>query len=256
LNHVHSPTKTEYVSLLRKQQFEDVDISNEVTMTNSSSDLSVGIAARVNGEKNQNFYYLRIQPDGSFAMGKHTNDTWEDKVAWRKNSAIAPGGKVNRLRMVCKDNLIIGFINDKQVGSFEDPDNISGKVALISHQEKGSNSGVNFSNVLIKERDVSQSQKNQPKPSLQEAIKEHYKNLENSQEHKSFNFVHNVEIFDQNILKESEDKAQVKVGLRYSLKNGETICESRVINLGFNPEVNRWDVKKSENIRPEPTCKI
>jgi len=256
LNHVHSPTKTEYVSLLRKQQFEDVDISNEVTMTNSSSDLSVGIAARVNGEKNQNFYYLRIQPDGSFAMGKHNNDNWEDKVAWRKSSAIAPGGKVNRLRMVCKDNLIIGFINDKQVGSFEDPDNISGKVALISHQEKGSNSGVNFSNVLIKERQVSQSQKNQPKPSLQEAIKEHYKNLENSQEHKSFNFVHNVEIFDQNILKESEDKAQVKVGLRYSLKNGETICESRVINLAFNPEANRWDVKKSENIRPEPTCKI
>jgi hypothetical protein len=158
--------------------------------------------------------------------------------------------------LVCKDNLIIGFINDKKVGSFEDPDNLSGKVALISHQEKGSNSEVNFSNVLIKERDVSQSQKNQPKPSLQEAIKEHYKNLENSQEHKSFNFVHNVEIFDQNILKESEDKAQVKVGLRYSLKNGETICESRVINLEFNPEANRWNVKKSENIRPEPTCKI
>lgn len=256
LNHVHSQTKTEYVSLLKNQQFEDVDISNEVTMTNSSPDLSVGIAARVSGEKNQNFYYLRIQPDGSFAMGKHTNDTWEDKVAWRKNSAIALGGKVNRLRMVCKDNLIIGFINDKKVGSFEDPDNISGKVALISHQEKGSNSGVNFSNVLIKEREVSQSQKNKPKSSLEEAIKEHYKNLENSQEHKSFNFVHNVEIFDQNILKESENKAQVKVGLRYSLKNGETICESRAINLVFNSEANRWDVKKSENIRPEPTCKI
>ena len=256
LNHPHSPTKTEYVSLLKNQQFKDIDISNEVTMTNSSPDLSVGIAARVNGEKNQNFYYLRIQPDGSFAMGKHTKDTWEDKVAWRKNSAIAPGEKVNRLRMVCKDNLIIGFINDKQVGSFEDPDNLSGKVALISHQEKGSNSKVNFSNVLIKEREVSQSPKNQPKPSLEEAIKEHYKNLENSQEHKSFNFVHNVEIFDQNILKESEDKAQVKVGLRYSLKNGEKICESRVINLVFSPQANRWDVKKSENILPEPTCKI
>jgi len=256
LNHSHSQTKTEYISLLKRQQFKDVDISNEVTATNPSPDLSVGIAARINGEKNQNFYYLRIQPDGSFAMGKHTNDTWNDKVVWHKNLAIASGGKVNRLRLVCKDNLIIGFINDKKVGSFEDQDYLSGKIALISHQEKGSNSSVNFSNVLIKEREISPSSNAQIKPSLQEAIKQHYKNLENSQEHKSFNFVHKVEIFDQNILKESEDKAQVKVGLRYSLKNGETICESRVINLGFNPEANHWDVKKSENIRPEPSCKI
>ncbi len=256
LSHPHSQTKIEHFSLLKNEQFKDVDVSHEVAIANPSPDLSVGIAARVNGEKNQNFYYLRIQPDGSFAMGKHTPDTWEDKVAWRKNSAIAPGGKVNRLRIVCKDNLIIGFINDKKVGSFADQEYRSGKVALISHQEKGANSGVNFSNVLIKERDISSSSKAPTKPPLQEAIKQHYKNLENSQEHKSFNFVHNVEIFDQNILKESEDKAQVKVGLRYSLKNGETICESRVINLVFSPQVNRWDVKKSENILPEPTCKI
>jgi hypothetical protein len=189
-------------------------------------------------------------------MGKHTSDTWDDKLAWRKNSAIAPDGKVNRLRIVSKDNLIMGFINDKKVGSFEDSDYLSGKVALISHQDKGSDSKVNFSNLLIKEREISSFSNAQTKPSLQEAIKEHYKNLENSQEHKSFNFVHNVEIFDQNILKESDDNAQVKVGLRYSLKNGETICESRVINLVFNLEANRWDVKKSENIRPELTCKL
>ena len=256
LSHPHSQAKIEHFSLLKNEQFKDVDVSNEVAIANPSPDLSVGIAARVNGEKNQNFYYLRIQPDGSFAMGKHTPDTWEDKVAWRKHSAIASGGKVNRLRIVCKDNLIIGFINDKKVGSFADQDYRSGKVALISHQDKGANSGVNFSNVLIKEREISSSSKAQPKPPLPEAIKQHYTNLENSQEHKSFNFVHNVEIFDQNILKESEDKAQVKVGLRYSLKNGEKICESRVINLVFSPEANRWDVKKSENILPEPTCKI
>ena len=256
LSHPHSQAKIEHFSLLKNEQFKDVDVSNEVAIANPSPDLSVGIAARVNGEKNQNFYYLRIQPDGSFAMGKHTPDTWEDKLAWRKHSAIASGGKVNHLRIVCKDNLIIGFINDKKVGSFEDSDYLSGKVALISHQDKGANSTVNFSNVLIKEREISSSSNAQIKPSLQEAIKQHYKNLENSQEHKSFNFVHNVEIFDQNILKESDDKAQVKVGLRYSLKNGETICESRVINLVFNAEANRWDVKKSENIRPEPTCKL
>ena len=256
LSHPHSQTKIEHFSLLKNEQFKDVDISNEVAIANPSPDLSVGIAARVNGEKNQNFYYLRIQPDGSFAMGKHTPDTWEDKVAWRKNSAIAPGGKVNRLRIVCKDNLIIGFINDKKVGSFADQDYRSGKVALISHQDKGANSGVNFSNVLIKEREISSSSKAPTKPPLPEAIKQHYTNLENSQEHKSFNFVHNIEIFDQNILKESEDKAHVKVGLRYSLKNGEKICESRVINLVFSPQANRWDVKKSENILPEPTCKI
>jgi DNA-directed RNA polymerase subunit RPC12/RpoP len=256
LDHPHSSTKTEHFSLLKNEQFKDVDVSNEVAIANPSADLSVGIATRVNGEKNQNFYYLRIQPDGSFAMGKHTKDTWDDKLAWRKNSAIAPDGKVNRLRIVSKDNLIMGFVNDKKVGSFEDSDYFSGKVALISHQDKGSNSMVNFSNVLIKEREISSSSNAQMKPSFQEAIKQHYQNLENSQEHKSFNFVHNVEIFDQNILKESDDNAQVKVGLRYSLKNGETICESRVINLVFNPKANRWDVKKSENIRPEPTCKL
>ena len=256
LTHTHAQNKPESISLLKQEQFNDLDVSTEVMLANPKENLASGIATRINGENNQNFYYLMIQADGSFAMGKHTPNNWDDKVAWRKNSAIASGKAVNRLRMVNKDNLIIGFINDKQVGSFEDKDNLLGKIALISHQDKASNSSVTFDNVLIKERETSNAKTNPAKLSLKQVIQSHYQNLENSDEHKSFNFVHNVEIFDQKILKESDDQAQVKMGLRYSLKNGETVCESRVITLDLNQENDQWKVQKSEDIRPQPTCQI
>ena len=49
LSHPHSQNKTEHFSLLKNEQFKDVDVSHEVAIANPSPDLSVGIAARVNG---------------------------------------------------------------------------------------------------------------------------------------------------------------------------------------------------------------
>ncbi len=251
LIHAHSANQANYVSVLKEQLFGDADIAVETNLTQPSSDLSFGIAARINGQNNQNFYYLLVQPDGSFAMGKRNAESWDNKVNWRKNSAIAPGEASNLLRIVCKDNLVIGFINNQRVASFEDDQYSSGKVGLISYQQKGADSTVNFNNLSVKEKDIGE---NEAKPSPQEAIQKYYQKLENSDDHKSFNFIDHTKIDSQEVLEETENTAKVKVNLRYVLKNGGKICESRVMYLSFNPKIHQWKIDKSEDIRPLPNC--
>ncbi|MEB3311862.1 MAG: hypothetical protein VKJ02_16680 [Snowella sp.] len=251
LIHAHSVNQANYVSVLKEQLFGDADITVETNLTQPSSDLSFGIAAKINGKNNQNFYYLLVQPDGSFAMGKRNQENWDNKVNWRKSSAIALGEAPNLLRIVCKDNLVIGFINNQRVASFEDDQYSSGQVGLISYQTGGSESTVRFNKLLIKEKEITE---NEAQPSPQEAIQKYYKKLANSDEHKSFNFVDQTKIDFQEILEKTVNTAKVKVGLRYSLKNGTKICESRVMSLVFDPKIYQWKIEKSEDIRSQPTC--
>lgn len=139
-------------SIWMGKSFQDVDFAADVIKTSGPNDIPFGLITRVHNQKGQKFYYLLINGQGNFVMGKHDSERWLHRLGWQNHSAINKSNRRNRLRIVVKDNLVIGFINGQQVGSFRDDDYTSGRVAVFSMRGKGDRLGVYFDNVVIKER--------------------------------------------------------------------------------------------------------
>jgi hypothetical protein len=139
-------------SIWMGKTFQDVDFSADAIKTSGPNDIPYGLIGRVNGKDGQKFYYLFINGQGNFVMGKHAPENWFHRVGWQKNDAIKKGSRRNRLRLVMKDDLVIGFINGERVGSFQDADYKSGRTAVFSMRGRGPRIGVYFDNVLIRER--------------------------------------------------------------------------------------------------------
>ncbi|MBC6421513.1 MAG: DUF1080 domain-containing protein [Hormoscilla sp. SP12CHS1] len=147
LQHHHSGR-----SIWRRQSFTDVYFSADVIKVNGPNDVAFGIIADT---KYKNFYNLQINGNGYFVMGKHSQGKWHNKIGWKKSNLIKRGNNKNnpnRLRIVCKGNLIMGFINNEMVGSFIDQSFSSGKVAVESGGGKGNAVAVYFDNIIIKEK--------------------------------------------------------------------------------------------------------
>ena len=144
-------------SIWTRQSFTDVDFSADVIKVNGPNDVSFGIIARLIVRNKPEFYYLEINGNGYFVMGKHSQGKWHNKIGWKKSNLIKRGNNKNnpnRLRLVCKGNLIMGFINNEMVGSFSDNQlSSSGKVAVKSERGKGNAVAVYFDNIIIKEKD-------------------------------------------------------------------------------------------------------
>lgn len=147
-----SPINSPNWSMWENQGFSDVDYSAEVTKANGSDSVYFGLLARVSEQIDSSFYYLKINGDGNYAMGKYEKGQWENRVGGRSTDLIDTGNGKNRLRIVCKNNLIIGFINNIMVGFFIDYSYRYGKIAVYSGRVEEKAVGVYFDNILVKEK--------------------------------------------------------------------------------------------------------
>jgi len=130
----------------------DVDFAADVVKVSGSDASYFGIAARVTGDERQSFYYLRINGDGNFAMGKYFGDRWNDIVGPKEIGILNVGNSKNQLRLVCNGNLILGFVNDRMVGIFRDTSYQTGKIAVESAPDEDGAAAVYFDNVVVKEK--------------------------------------------------------------------------------------------------------
>ena len=65
-----------------------------------------------------------------------------------------------------------------------------------------------------------------------------------------------VEVYALKTFSKSNSKAKVKVWLKYSMKNGQTSCESLIFNLIFSRTKNEWlmDSVEPDSIIQKPSC--
>jgi hypothetical protein len=130
------------------------DFSADTKKISGSDELQFGLISRYNHQNkaiDDNFYYLLIRGDGKFRMGKFSSpNKWEDKIGWKKSNVINQGNKINRLRIVCNEQKVIGWINEQRVGVFEDSSLASGQIGFISARAKGDTVAVYFDNVIVK----------------------------------------------------------------------------------------------------------
>jgi hypothetical protein len=137
---------------------KDVEFSIDASKSQGSDNLGFGIIARYTNQNpssnDGNYYYLLINGNGEFAMGKQlANQKREDKVGWQQSSTINRGNKShNFLKIVCYKQKIIGWINEQRVGMFEDDSFNSGQIGVISERGNGTPISVYFDNILVKEK--------------------------------------------------------------------------------------------------------
>ncbi|MEW5859469.1 MAG: hypothetical protein AB1861_19110 [Cyanobacteriota bacterium] len=147
-----TPDNSHRWSIWSGKTFLDIDFSAEVTKASGSDNIYFGLLARVNEDINSSFYYLQINGNGNYVMGKYAKERWEDRVQSKATDLLNLGNSKNRLRIVCKDDLIIGFINEKKIGFFRDSSYNPGKIAVYSGRGEENAVAVYFDNVLVKEK--------------------------------------------------------------------------------------------------------
>jgi DNA-directed RNA polymerase subunit RPC12/RpoP len=231
------------------RNFGDSDFSAQVLKVQGANNLAFGIASRF---KINNFYYLLINGNGDIKLGKHTGTKWQHQVVIEKSHLVYTDQKKNILRLVCKQDLIIGFVNGQRIGSFRDKTHQSGKIALITLRGKGNPLQVYFDNIIVKERLAKApiSANTSPK----DAVKAYYQKVAQADDN-SLRLIKDIKIYALKTLSKSHFNSQIKVWLKYSMKNGLTICESRVVDLEFDIFQQQWKVKSSAQVVRKPSCK-
>ncbi|MGI2906392.1 protein kinase domain-containing protein [Tolypothrix sp. VBCCA 56010] len=129
----------------KNEYLKDVDFSADVIKVGGPNNPQFGLVAR---EKECEFYYLLINGEGYIEFGKIESKNWIMKVSDIHNVNL--GNSTNRLRIVCNGNRIIGYVNDKIIGSFEDDSRSDGEIGFISSGGETEGVAVQFDNVLVK----------------------------------------------------------------------------------------------------------
>jgi hypothetical protein len=186
------PQKNHYgASIWLGKNFNAVDFTGVVDKVGGPNNTPFGIVAQANGKTYENFYYLLIDGQGKFSLGKRQKNKWLTKIGWKRSGAIEKGNAKNTLRIVFRDGLVLGFINDKLVGSFRDNDYNSGKVGVFSMRGSGESTAVYFDNILVKERPV-----DAPKQTPQEFIEAYYSSPEQQDQSDPFwSLVETVKVY-------------------------------------------------------------
>jgi hypothetical protein len=246
------PQKNHYgASIWLGKNFNAVDFTSVVDKVGGPNNTPFGVVAQANGKNYENFYYLFIDGQGRFSLGKRQKNKWVNKIGWKRSSAIEEGNAKNNLRIVFRDGLILGFINDKLVGSFGDKDYKSGKVGVFSMRGSGESTSVYFDNIVVKERPS-----DAPKQTPEEFIESYYSSPEQQDQSDPFwSLVETVKVYKINVLKISGERSQVKTWLEYQMKNGLVVCESRVFNLKLDNQENQWRVESFDQVTTQKVCK-
>lgn len=138
----------------RFKNLKDVDFSADVGKISGSDDEYFGIITRNYNSFYLGYYYLLINGNGKVKFGKFSEFSAKkfinSEVSLKEvtvNSTL-----INRLRIVCSGDRIVGYINGKMIGRFEDSFISSGKIGFLSSTGEREGVAVYFDNVLVKSK--------------------------------------------------------------------------------------------------------
>lgn len=144
---------------------------------------------------------------------------------------------------------ITEWIEGVKAARFQDKDDASEQAALTLDNQGESSRSPNSV----------QSQAPEPTapteaPTL--ALRRYYQSLNQSNNGDRLDLAYRVEVYGEKVLRANSAEAAVKLGLRYYLKNGETLCESRLFSLRRAPGQSGWEWARPLEIRPQPQCQL
>jgi len=241
-------TKQTQVSRLNDQAWRNVSLQLNSQFLQGSQAIA-GVAVRVHGKNDQNFYYLLVRGDGTASLGKHSDQGWQPRGNWTKIPGFKPDH--NQLELVAQGDRLTGLVNQQKIGSFQDTSYTQGKVALLSRQESQGAAVVGFQDVRLK---LTEPQDLALSP--EQTVLNYYRDYLKQPGVAQLDLVDRVEVYGQKRLRLDYDETQLQVGLRYTFKNGRSLCESRQLNFYFDRSQKQWRHHPAEKIRSQPQCKL
>ncbi len=97
-----------------------------------------------------NFYFLQLGSDGTYAISRYLNGEGKMLVDWAKSTAINTGEGVNRIRAECAGNTLSLYVNDTLLTSVVDNGLSQGKIALGLGTYDEGNVEIRFDNLTVK----------------------------------------------------------------------------------------------------------
>jgi hypothetical protein len=111
---------------------------------------AAGVLFRYQDE--DNFYYYRISPDGSYSLVLYHAGERQVLIDWTEAPEIKSRNQVNHLRVEAVGDRIRMFVNDKLLAEVSDDTFAKGEIALaVSTFEKGG-ATFKFDNLLVRGR--------------------------------------------------------------------------------------------------------
>ncbi len=97
-----------------------------------------------------NFYFLQLGSDGTYAISRYLNGEGKILVDWAKSTAINTGKGVNHIRAECVGNTLSLYVNDALLTSVVDNGLSQGKIALGMGTYDEGNVEIRFDNIRVK----------------------------------------------------------------------------------------------------------
>jgi len=129
--------------------FTDVRIDVETTKVGGDDDNDYGVVCRY--QDSENFYFFVISSDGYYGVGKVSAGLQQliGVDSMPPSEFINQGNASNILRADCVGSKLSFYVNNEQLGEYEDTDFTSGDVGLIAGTFDSSGVDIHFDNFMV-----------------------------------------------------------------------------------------------------------
>jgi len=129
--------------------FTDVRIDVESTKVGGDDDNDYGVVCRY--QDSENFYFFVISSDGYYGVGKVSAGLQQliGVDSMPPSEFINQGNASNILRADCVGSKLSFYVNNEQLGEYEDTDFTSGDVGLIAGTFDSSGVDIHFDNFMV-----------------------------------------------------------------------------------------------------------
>jgi hypothetical protein len=109
-----------YTYGLNAQMHDNVSIETQTSQLSADDNNAYGVMCRADPSGNSLGYYFLISGDGYWSIRKGTAGGVKSLVDFDKTDAIHQGRSINTLRVLCIDDYLALYVNDKFVGATYD----------------------------------------------------------------------------------------------------------------------------------------
>lgn len=127
--------------------FSDFVLEVEATQVEGPNDNDYGVLVRyVDGD---NFYRFKISGDGYYGFDKQEKGEWVTILKWTQSAAIKKGRATNVLKIVCKGNQFVLYVNGVKLASPTDGSFTSGDIGLVVGTFEETGVHISFDNLKM-----------------------------------------------------------------------------------------------------------
>lgn len=136
----------------RNDTFDNVVIDIQTQQVSSEDNNAYGVVCRGSVSQSRvTGYYFLIGGDGTYSIQKGQDDDLHPLVTWAHHGAIHEGEAYNQIRVICVDDYLALYVNDKFVADVRDQTYKTGRIGVVAATAEDTIIQVRFDNLMVYE---------------------------------------------------------------------------------------------------------